>query len=103
MLAEYKKAKAKGNSKRVEELKAWGEVQQVLLHKQAFSTAPVDDILAHISDQLPAIKMKGSSIFKGVPHFFGKVFHGKGLLNKMDPFIQDAAMGNDIRRIAGHV
>ncbi|MCK4249402.1 MAG: hypothetical protein KAX15_06445, partial [Candidatus Omnitrophica bacterium] len=50
------KAESEGDSKRVEELKAWGEAQQALLHKQGFSTAPVDDILEHITDQLPEIK-----------------------------------------------
>lgn len=56
MMAEYKKAEAAGDKKRVEELKAWGEAQQALFHKQGFSTAPVDDILDHIDNQLPAIK-----------------------------------------------
>ena len=55
-MVEYKKAESEGDSKRVEELKAWGEAQQALLHKQGFSTAPVDDILEHITDQLPEIK-----------------------------------------------
>jgi len=56
MMAEYKKAEAEGDKTRVEELKAWGQAQQALLHKQGFSTAPVDDILGHINDQLPRIK-----------------------------------------------
>jgi len=56
MMAEYKKAGSEGDEKRVEELKAWGEAQQALLHKQGFSTAPVDDILGHITDRLPEIK-----------------------------------------------
>lgn len=55
MRAEHDKAKAEGNEKRVAELEAWGKAQQVLLHKQGFSTAPVDDILKHIKDQLPEI------------------------------------------------
>ena len=55
MRAEYDKAKAEGNQKRVAELDAWGNAQQALLHKQGFSTAPVDDILKHIKDQMPEI------------------------------------------------
>jgi hypothetical protein len=55
MKAEYDKAKAEGNQKRVAELDAWGNAQQALLHKQGFSTAPVDDILKHIKDQMPEI------------------------------------------------
>jgi len=56
MMTEYKKAETEGNSERVEELKAWGEAQQKLLHKQAFSTAPVDDILTHIKDDILKIE-----------------------------------------------
>jgi hypothetical protein len=53
--AEYDKAKAEGNHKRVAELEAWGKAQQVRLHQQGFSTAPVDDILKHIKDKIPEI------------------------------------------------
>ena len=55
MKAEYDKAKAEGNQKRVAELEKQGKAQQVLLHKQGFSTAPVDDILKHIKDKMPEI------------------------------------------------
>lgn len=54
-MAEHTKAKAEGNQKRVAELEAWGRAQQVLLHKQVFSTASVDDILKHIQDRMPDI------------------------------------------------
>jgi hypothetical protein len=56
MMAERKKAEAAGDAQRVKELKAWGKSQQALLHRQGFGTAPVDDILAYISDRLPAIR-----------------------------------------------
>ncbi len=55
-MKEYKKAKEEENQERIKELEAWGEERQALLHKQGFSTAPVNNILAHISDQLPEIK-----------------------------------------------
>ncbi len=55
MRAEYDKAKAEGNQKRVAELEMQGKAQQVLRHKQGFSTAPVDDILEHVGDKLPEI------------------------------------------------
>lgn len=55
MREEHDKAKAEGNQKRVAELEAQGKAQQVLLHKQGFSTAPVDDILKHIADKMPEI------------------------------------------------
>ncbi len=53
---EHKKATAAGDKKRVKELEAEGKARQKKAHQQAFSTAPVDDILEHIKDQLPAIK-----------------------------------------------
>jgi hypothetical protein len=55
MQAEYNKAKSAGDLKGAAELEAWGKAQQVLLHKQGFSTTPVDDILVHIKDQIPEI------------------------------------------------
>lgn len=55
MKAEYTKAKAEGDRKRMTELEAQGQAQQALLHKQGFSTAPVDDILKHIQDKIPEI------------------------------------------------
>lgn len=54
---EWQKAKASGDQKRVEELEAEAEARQQLMHMQAFSTAPVDDILAHIEDILPGISI----------------------------------------------
>ena len=48
-------AKSEGKQSLVSELEAWGQAQQQTLHKQGFSTAPVDNILKHIQDQLPAI------------------------------------------------
>lgn len=67
MLQEYKKAEAEGDTKRVEELKTWGESQQALLHRQGFSTAPVDNVLEYISEQLPKIMnrtRRGASCFQ---------------------------------------
>lgn len=58
LTAEYEKAKNEGNKKRIAELEAQGKAQQVLLHKQGFSTAPVDKILEHIKDRLPEIARK---------------------------------------------
>jgi hypothetical protein len=56
--AEWQQAKAAGDQMRVEEVEAEAEAQQQSLHMQAFSTAPVDDILAHIEDSLDAIKQE---------------------------------------------
>jgi hypothetical protein len=66
--AEYKQAQAAGDEKRVAELEAessnplWPDsgwppspAQQALIHKQGFSTWPVDNILARIKDEIPEI------------------------------------------------
>lgn len=53
--AELAQAKAEGNEKRVTELETLGPALQDLLHKQGFSTWPVDDILARIKDRIPEI------------------------------------------------
>ncbi len=55
-MEEMEKAKATGDTKKIEELEAWGPAQQAKLHRQGFSTAPVDDILEHIKDKLPEIR-----------------------------------------------
>lgn len=54
-MAEMEKAKAEGDTKKIRELEAWGPAQQAKIHRQGFSTAPVDDILEHIKDNLPQI------------------------------------------------
>jgi hypothetical protein len=56
--AEMDQAKAKGDSRRVQELKAWGKTQQQRLHRQGFAGAPVDDILAHVKDRLQEVADK---------------------------------------------
>ena len=56
--AEKDKAKAAGDQKRIAEIEAEGATRQKLMHKQGFSTAPVDNILEQIKDRLPAIKEK---------------------------------------------
>lgn len=56
LMAEFEKAKAAGDRKRIAELKAEGAAGQKLMHMQGFSTASVDDILDRIKERLPAIK-----------------------------------------------
>lgn len=56
--AEHREAKAAGDQKRVAELEAEGAQRQKLMHKQGFSTAPVDNILEHIRDRLPDARKK---------------------------------------------
>ena len=58
MRAEYENAKAAGDEKRVKELDAEGPALQELMHKQGFSTWPVDHILEAIKKQIPEIAAK---------------------------------------------
>jgi hypothetical protein len=67
---EYEKAKELGDTKRIAELEAWGRSQQAILHRQGFSTAPVDSILAHIPEQLREIKDKN-----GIDYLISKWDH----------------------------
>ncbi|MBX7244593.1 MAG: RNA polymerase sigma factor [Candidatus Sumerlaeaceae bacterium] len=55
---EHSKAKAAGDQNRVKELEAEGQRRQATLNRQGFSTAPVDEILVHIEDQIPEIQKK---------------------------------------------
>lgn len=54
-MPEMEKAKAAGDTKKIEELEAWGQAQQDKLHKQGFGTASVCDLLEHIKDDIPKI------------------------------------------------
>lgn len=56
--AELAKAKASGDKKQVDEVEAkYSDLikTQIRRHKQVFSTAPIDDVLVHIKDQMPEI------------------------------------------------
>ena len=55
LLEQRKKAEAAGDKGKVETLNARGQNLQKLRHLQAFSNGPVDDIMASIADQLPAL------------------------------------------------
>lgn len=52
---EYQEAREAGNQERVAEIEAEMNARQKLLHKQGFSTEPVDNILELIKDKLPEI------------------------------------------------
>ena len=56
--AEYDRAKAAGDTNRMNQIDADMRARQTLAHQQAFSTAPVDEYLKHIEKELPAIKQK---------------------------------------------
>jgi hypothetical protein len=53
---QFEKAKEAGDAKEVSRLKAEGRAWQAQLHRQGFSTAPVDDLLIHIAGDLPRIR-----------------------------------------------
>lgn len=52
----YQKAKERGDKKELAKIEAENRALQSQLHKQGFSTAPVDDLLVCISDDLPKIQ-----------------------------------------------
>ena len=58
LMKEYKEAEAKGDKKRMDELKQKGEKHQDKLHRQGFGNAPVDDLLVYIKDSFPEIAKK---------------------------------------------
>ena len=53
--AEHKKAEAAGDTKRVAELKKWGEEGQEAAHRQGFGNEPIDNVLERIEKNLPEI------------------------------------------------
>lgn len=64
---QQQEAKAAGDKKEIARLEAEGRAWQAQLHRQGFSTAPVDDLLAHISIDLPMIQTDA-----GVTHLISK-------------------------------
>ena len=56
LMEERKKAREAGDLETVAKLEAEGKARQVKLEKQGFGTAPVDDILARITDALAEIQ-----------------------------------------------
>jgi hypothetical protein len=56
LTAKHKKAKEAGDQKEASKLEAQGQANSAKLHKQGFGTAPVDDLLAHVSKALPKIQ-----------------------------------------------
>ena len=61
-MAEMEKAKAAGDTKKIEKLEAWGQAHQAKIHRQGFAAAPVDDLLEHIKDSLPQIAEDANAI-----------------------------------------
>src|SRR5262245_6594986 len=51
-----KAAQAAGDAEKAKALQAWGREEQRRLHRQVFSTAPIDDVLAEIKDRLPELQ-----------------------------------------------
>jgi hypothetical protein len=56
----YNAAKAAGDEEAMLKAEAEAEKHQKQLHSQAFSTAPVDNILRHIKDRLPDIRKEAA-------------------------------------------
>ncbi len=56
--ADFKKAKAAKDDKRVKEIEAQMQARQRRAHEQGFSTGSVADIMAKIKDSLPGVAKK---------------------------------------------
>lgn len=54
--AERRKARTAGDSATVSRIEAEGQAQQRQLHRQAFGTEPVDDILAQVPAEVAAVR-----------------------------------------------
>ena len=52
---EHDRAKAAGNEEKAKRLEAEGRAGQEHIHSQVFGSAPIDEILAKVKDQLPEI------------------------------------------------
>ncbi len=55
LYAEHDKAKADGDEQRMKELEIKGQLLQKKFHMQAFGTAPIDDILEEIKEDIPGV------------------------------------------------
>jgi hypothetical protein len=62
LTGEAQRAKEAKDDKRLAELKAQGAARQRRMHLQGFSTAPVDDILDQVRDQLPDVAHKAGVV-----------------------------------------
>ena len=51
----HDRAKRHGEEELLAELEAAGKARQAKFHRQAFCAAPVDDILVHLEERLPAL------------------------------------------------
>jgi hypothetical protein len=52
---EHAQAKAAGDEEKAKRLESEGRGEQARSHSQVFSSAPIDEIMAKIKDQLPAV------------------------------------------------
>ncbi len=55
LMAEHKKAKAAGDTKRMKELETMAKQRQDRRHRQVFGDAPIPDVMARLRDDLPEI------------------------------------------------
>lgn len=54
--ARHQKARESGDTRAVARLEAEGKAMQEVMHQQGFGTAPVDDLLAQLADELPRLR-----------------------------------------------
>lgn len=56
LVRQQQEARAAGDKKAITRIEGEGRAWQAQLHQQGFGTAPVDDLLTHISNELPKIQ-----------------------------------------------
>jgi hypothetical protein len=103
MIATKKKAVDEGNAKLAAEMDAAGAAQQVRLHLQAFSNAPVDDALDAVRDRLVGVaEAAGVSAIVSTPDYRGAnvelVDVTEPIVALFDPDARTLAMTRDCRR-----
>ena len=59
-MEEYKIAKNENDQQKIKDLESKGQSQQEKLHLQGFGTAPVDDILAYIPEEINNLKQQNN-------------------------------------------
>ena len=67
LVSRRQRATKADDKKEVAQLEAEGRAWQAQLHRQGFGTAPVDDLLAHIANEVPRIQQDA-----GVTHLISK-------------------------------
>lgn len=61
-MKKYEQAKTDNDKEKMKMLEDWGKKHQRQLHRQGFSVVPVNDLLAHVKDQIPGVAEKAGVV-----------------------------------------